>query len=393
MKLQLDSASSLTGWNITAGSSLSLNDFPDKVAGINNKSILAFFSSTDTTKVLLKSFAAVDVSEWDTLVMSLGSKNYGKDNFDDLVFYYKIRINGTAEYYLPIKSTFTDINIALDGVSSLDRIEIEALHGEDDYIWLSEIVLEKENVTIDMMNAVKEHIEYELEDLLGEGIDLGLVSGSEGDISLQSPDAPYIEQYAVVKITDGVNEEVHQIDDIDQIGGLTFMSTYDGKSLKYSYTDADLILTFPVSVNPDERDIKIPGIVIWGFVPTPIYRTGKLDINIDAYKTDGTFIQSSEGQLMTIPIQIDCEARQASLLDYCARAVRFWLEKETVWVNGRFHELDWDSPAIETQPPTGIDIIPKVQYNLYIETQELFAKRETLSPAGAAEISVNVRRN
>lgn len=393
MKLQLDPASSLTGWSISAESSISLNEFEDKIAGINDNSILAFFSSADTTRVLTKSFTEIDLTDWDTLILSLASENYGKDSYDNLEFFYKIRINGTDEYFLPIKSTFTDINIALDGADPLDRIEIEAIHGGDDYIWLSEIVLEKENVTIDMMNAVKEHIEYELENMVGDGLNLGTASGSAGDISIQSPDASYIEQYAVIKLTDGNNEEVHQIDDIDQVGGITFMSTYDGKSLKNDYTDADVLLQFPISINPDEREIRLPGIVVWGFVPTPVYRTGKLEKVIDAYKADGSFLQRDEGQLMTIPIQIDCEARQASLLDKCARAVRYWLEKKVVWVNGRFHELDWVDPAIETQPPTGIDIIPKVQYNLNIETQEIFSERELISAAGEATITVNIRSN
>lgn len=393
MKLQLDPADNLTGWSISTNSSLSLNEFPDKVAGLNEKSILAFFSSSDSTKVLTKSYSSVDLTNYETLILSLGSKNFGKNNYDDVTFFYKIKINDNDEYYLPIKETFTDINISLLGVSTLDKIEITATHEEDDYIWLSEIVLEKENVVLDMMNSVKEHIEFELNKSVGEGILLGTVSGSIGDISIESPDAPYIEQYAVLLISDGNNSEIHQIDDIDKGGGITFLSTFDGTSLKNDFTDAEMKLTFPVELNPDERNMKIPGIVVWGFVPTPIYRTGKLDTFIDAYKVDGSFIQRAEGQLMTIPIQIDCEARQGSLLDICARAVRFWVEKEIIWVNGRFHEVDWIEPAIESQPQTGIDIIPKVQYNLNIETQEIFSNREVVAPAGEATVNVAIRRS
>ena len=393
MKLQLDPADTLTGWSISSPSSLSLNDFPDKIAGLNENSILAYFAATDTTKVLTKSYTSVDLTNYETLILSLASKNFGKNNYDDVEFNYRIKINDTDEYYLPIKETFTDINISLEGVSALDRIEITADHEGEDYIWISEIILEKENVVLDMMNSVKEHIEFELEEVIGDGVLLGTVSGSALDTSIERPDAAYIEQYMVFLIDDGNNSEVHQIDDIDHVGNITFMSTFDGKTLKNTYANAEMRLQFPVVINPDERDIKIPGIVVWGFVPTPIYRTGKLDTFTDAYKVDGNFIQRKEGQLMTIPIQIDCEARQASLLDIAARAVRFWLENKTVWVNGRFHEVDWSEPAIETQPQTGIDIIPKVQYNLNIETQEIFSDRELVAPAGEATIDVTIRRS
>lgn len=392
-KLTVDHVNSLTGWSISAESSIQLNQFNDYIAGINDNSLLAEFSSLDTTRVLTKTFSSIDVTNYETLVLSLGSENYGKTNFDDLEFFYKIKINATDEYYLPIKDTFTDINISLMGVSTLNRIDITAIHTGSDYLWLSEIILEEENVILDMMDSVVEHIEYELNESVGDGILLGLVSGTTGDLSIESPDASYIEQYAVLLIDDGNNSEVHQIDDIDHIGNITFKSTFDGNELLNDYTDADIYLTFPIEINPDERNIKIPGIVVWGFVPTPIYRTGKLDTIIDAYKLDGSFIVRNEGQLMTVPIQIDCEARQASLLDIMSRAIRFWLEKETAWVNGRFHEIDWSEPAVESQPQTGMDIIPKVQYNLNIETKEIFSSREALAPVTDTENNVNIRGN
>lgn len=395
MKQIIDHAADLTGWSITAGSTLQLNEYQERIAGLNSASILAFFSSTAPGSILSKSFTAIDVSEMDTLILSAVSSDYGSDNFESLQFSYKIKINDTDEYFLPVSKTFTDINIALDGVDQIDRIEITALHGSDDYLWISEILAEKENVALDMMISVKEHIEAELQNVIGDGILVGESSGSAGDISIQSPASRTydIEQYSVIQISDGVNSEIHQIDDKDRVGGLTFMKTFDGKTLKHDYTDAEIKIMFPVYINPDETEIRLPGIVVWGFVPTPIYRTGKLGRVIMAYKTDGSFIEQGEGQLMTIPIQIDCQARRASLLDLCARAVRRWLEKEIVWVNGRFHELDWVSPAIETQPPSGIDIIPKVQYNLDIETKEYFDDRIKLVPTDTVGISVNIGRS
>lgn len=391
-KQTIDHVNDETGWNITSPSEIDVNSFSDKIAGLNNGSLVVNFSASDTARTLSKSYASIDLENWDTLIINLASKNYGKDDFTDQKFWYKIMVNNTDGFYLPIRSTFTDINIALDGINTLDRIEITALHESQDYIWVSEIVLEKEDVVLDMLANVKEHIEFELNLAIGKGIQIGTLSGQSGEEELDFPNADYKEQYLVFLIDDGVNSEEHQIDDIDEIGHVTLKKTFDGDSLLNTYTNANIYLKFPVEINPDERNIMIPGIVVWGFVPTPIYHTGKLDTVIEAYNLDGSFIQRFEGQFMNIPVQIDCEARQASLLNISTKAIRSWLEKEIIWINGRYHALSWIEPAIELQPQTGIDIVPKVQYNINIETQESFANRETLAPAGQAEIDINVRR-
>lgn len=388
MKLNIDHANSLTGWNISSPSTIQLNEFDALIAGLNDNSLLVKFSKDDTTRILSKTYTAIDVTKYDTLIFSIKSENFGRSEQIVGQFEYKIKINNTDEYYIPIRDTFTDINIDIESVTSINRIEITKLTASDDYIWLSEILVEKENVILDLLNAVKEHIEYEINKAVGNGVILGVVSSVSGDLSVTVGSFDYLEQYAVIEINDGVNSETHQIDDIDQVGNITFNSNYDGKAIINDFTDADFILKFPVYINPDEQEIRIPGIVLWGFTPTPVYNTGKLDKIIEAYNIDGSFSQRSEGQMLDIGVQIDCEARQYSLLDIMSRAVRFWLEKEITWVNGRFHETSWRDAPIEIKPPQGIDIIPKIQYNVNIESIELFGDREKLVPVSNITVEV-----
>lgn len=393
MNLVIDHVATLDDWEISDESGISLNEFSDKIAGLNDASLLAAFSEDDDTQVLSKSYDSIDISDYDTLILSAVSRNYGKDDYSDNTFYYKIAINDSNEYYLPVNKTFNNIDIAIDDVDTLDKIEITALHGEKDYLWISEIVVEKQDLAIDIMEAVKEHLEYYIDKAVGDGLTLGTVSGSSGDSQVTFPDISYLEQYAVFKISDGTNEETHQIESIGRDLEVTFMSTFDGSSLQNDYDEADLILTFPVHINPDEKNICLPGLTVWGFTPTPLFRTGMLDHYVFAYNTDGSVITQAEGQLLTMALQIDCEARQSYLLNICAKAVRYWLENQILWVSGRFHELSWNDPAIETPPSSGIDIIPKLQYNLAIEAREMFADRQTYYPVTDTTLTINMEED
>lgn len=387
MKKVIDSCNSLTGWTVSAPSVIAQNDFPQYVAGLNEFSILTRFDAEDAIRTLSKSLGPVDVSGYETLVLSCHSRDNGKTDYTDQVFWYKIRINATTEFYLPVKDTFTNVDIAIDSVDEIDRIEITAMTDGVDFLWLSEIVVEKQQVMLDTMLAAKAHIEYELNKLAGDGVKVGTASFTAGDRDVTIGNFAYLEQYSVVKITDGVNSELHQVDDKGANGEFRFMPTFDGEQILNNYTDADVYVTFPVSLNPDEREIRIPGVVVWAFTPTPVYRTGKLDSKIDAYNVDGSFVETTEGQLLMVDIQVDCEARQASLLDIASRAVRQWAEKEITWINGRFHETFWNEAPTEIQPPTGIDIIPKMQYTISIELEERFAGRRTLSAAGSPDLT------
>ena len=75
-KLTVDHVNDLTGWSISSGSSISLNDFPDKIAGLNEKSLLANFIATDSIKVLTKSYTSIDLTNYQTLILSIFSENF-----------------------------------------------------------------------------------------------------------------------------------------------------------------------------------------------------------------------------------------------------------------------------------------------------------------------------
>lgn len=395
MKLNIESFTSLTGWTINSPSILALNEFKEYIAGINNSSsLIAQFSSSDTTRTLIKSLTPVDITNYEILTFNIWSENKGKQIYGRNVasdFNYKIKINATDEFYLPVYDSFTNIDINIKDITSIDRIEITALHEDFDNIILSEMIVEYEEMPIDLLDEMKSHIEFYLNRNNGKGILLGTISANAGDSTINTGDYDYLDRYAVVLIDDGVSSETHQLKEVDDNSSLAKLGdNYDGKIIKFDYTDADIYLTFPVYINPDERDVRLPGICLWGITPEPVLRTGKLDRFIETYNIDGSMIERIEGAVWRYLILIDCEARSSNLNAIMTKAIRDFGANEVVWVNGRKHEMDFGGTPTETRPPQGIDIIPKIQYQLSVEIIENIAPAEDLSKTETVDININI---
>ena len=395
MKLKIESFTTLTGWVINYPSIIALNEFMRYVSCLENEtSLLVKFDSKDTVKTLIKTFTAVDVTDYETLVFNIWSETKGKQTYGRNIesdFNYKIKINDTDEYLLPVYNTFTDVNINIKDVTTIDRIEITALHKDTDNIILSEMIAEYEEMPIDLLEEMKNHIEFYLERKIGKGLLLGKISATVGDTQINTSDYNYIDRYSVILIDDGNNYEVHQLKEIDDNSSIANLNdNYEGPTIKNNYIDADIYLMFPVYINPDERDVRLPGICLWGIAPEPIFRTGKLDRFIESYKTDGSMTERIEGQIWKYFILIDCEARASSLIAIMSKAVRDFCGNRILWINGRKHELFFNQTPVETRAMEGIDIIPKIQYQINVEVIEQIAPAENLVKTDSVDININI---
>lgn len=395
MELKIESFTELTDWVINSPSVIALNEFEEYIAGIEySTSLIAGFSASDTTRTLTKTFTAIDVTDYDTLVFSIWSERKGKQEYGRNIatdFNYKIKINATDEYYLPVYDSFTEVNINIEDVTSIDRIVITALHEDRDNIIFSEMIAELEEMPIDLLESLKSHIEHYITRNIGNGILLGTISASTGDSVINTGDYDYLDRYSVILISGGGNSETHQIAEVnDNTSRANLGDNYDGKLILNDYTDANIYLTFPVYINPDERTVNLPAIAIWGITPEPILRTGKLDRFIESYKTDGTMVERAEGQVWRYLLLLDCEARSSYLISIMSKAIRDFGAGNFIWINGRKHELEFNGTPTETPPVQGIDIIPKIQYQLGVEVIEQRSPSETLVKTDTIDINVNI---
>lgn len=393
MKKLIDSLNNLTDWNINSPSELSLNEHSEFIAGLNNQSIMIKFDKNDIVKKAYKVFSEVfDVTNYDTLILNIWSQNFRKAGYNSsLDFVYKIKINNINEFYLPIFQTFTSINIGIEDIIEISQIEITALHNQTDYIIISEMVAEKEKLDFDVMNAVKEHLDYYIKKDLGDGLLITTASGIFNNSYISILNSPkYLEKYAVIKIDNGINSEIHQIDDTD--GTIfNFNDNYDGKTLKYNHTNSNIILMFPVYFNPGQLEIRLPGIAIWGIDATPVLRGSKLDNFIDTYSVENaTFKSRPDGQILNYSILIDIEARSNELLTTMANIVKKFIAGEVLWINGRYHEINFSGRPTEQRALEGVDVIPKIQYSLDVEAKMSIYDRIALPKTTVINLDVDI---
>lgn len=394
MKKLIDHLTSTTGWTVNSPSTIQTTNVQSKIAGLNTASLMIYFDEADTVKTATKTLSSpIDVSDYDTLVFSIWSQRNGEDKeyLKSTDFAYKIKIDATHEYYIPAWSTFTDVNIGIEDIDSITQIVITKIGSESDYIIVSEMIAEKEELPYDILYAVKEAIDYFVSTDIGEGYLLDTISGYKDDQSITFEDTPsYLDRYGVVKIISGLTSEEHQIDDNN---GLVFSlnNSYDGNMLLRDYTDASVYLRFPAYISPGQDEIKLPGFAIWGIDPTPILRGAKADTIRDTFLvSDNSSKERTEGQIYEFNILIDCEARNQYLIDTMTRIVRKIISREVLWVNGRKHDIYFSGKPTEQLPVEGIDYIPKVQYSLKIESKENIFARSSVVNTETINIDVDI---
>lgn len=392
-KIVIDHLTSATGWVVNAPSTITTQTYPQFIAGLNSTSLQIKFDSTDVTRTAVKTFGTpFDVTDQNTLIFSVWSRNKGKQTYSTAAdFNYKLKINNTDEYYFPIYDSFTNINIGIESITSITKIEITAIHTDTDYLIISEMIAEVETIPLDVLLATKEQLEYFIENDFADGISVGTVTtATAADTSITCAAVPdFVERYSVVKIKDGSNEEVVQLGDND---GLTFqLMPYLGVSgaLQNSYTSATIYLQFPVYLNPNELDIRLPGIALWGIDPEPILRGGKLDTQTDTYSVPSdNFTQRPDSQILLYTIMVDCESGNAELIDKMTRIVRKLIAQEILWINGRRHDIYFGGAPVEQRPEVGFDIIQKVQYTFTVEVKENIYDRVAVPKVTAQTITV-----
>lgn len=393
MKLNIDHLDDLTGWVVTSPSTIAEIEEKKYIAGLNDKSLLITFDSADIVRTATKTFSTpFDVSDYESLVMSIWSRTKGEDSLyiKPTDFSYKIDIDGVREFYIPVYSGFVDITIGIEDVAQITQIKITPLHSDTDSIIISEMVAEKQEIPLDILDATKEQVDYYIQAATGSGLLIGTVTGTTGDTSVTLSNPEFIDRYGVILISGGGNIETHQVDD-NNSGVFTLNDNFDGNSLLNDYTGADVYLQYPSFINPGQYEIRLPGISIWGIEADPFLYGSKLETRHDSFLVSGGSKQRIQGQLLKYTILIDCESRSQELIDIMTRAVRVFIAQEMLWINGRRHDIFFSGPAVESPTTSGIDYIPKVQYSFDVEIEEQINDRQAVPATTTISIPVEVQ--
>ncbi len=383
MKLLLDDMSSATNWSNV----LHVNEIPDYIT--NNFSGSLVFQ-TGQGVVGERTGLSIDVSEYEEIVCNAfivgksGSSFYTKSDF-----YLEIVINGTG-FFVPHYSILAPVSIPLDGISTITSIGFRHSFSTTENIVVSGIWAVHDEFPFDIYTSMKELLDKEISDLYTYGVRVGtIVQGTTGDTSITiTGDNSYIQRYTVIAIDDGANVDFYQLIDGDErryrIGGI-----YDS-SLVRNYTNANVWVYFPVDFGFLEEEIVVPSIHIWGFAPTPILFDSKADERIEAYSGD-TFYLKRVGQLVEYQIQLEVTARTYEVLTMMTTAVRRFLGREIIWVNGRQCDFTYETASNYTEPIQTEVLLPRVTYLFTIRIREDIWQRITQTSSQPATLTTNLR--
>ena len=382
----VDSFTSGTGWTGSSSkmSVFGINEIREFIAGINDSSIIFKVDSGSNGEYITKTGYDINLNDYEEVVFHFWSRNQKwkgsrydlSGNFAYALDFYKTNAK-VARIFIPTFERMIDVTMKCAGLGSIDEIRIVCLHDEADYIIVSNMVAVKDELPRDIFEGIKNQLLYDIGKLypringiLDKGILIGTVNASVDDKSIQFQTASkFIEKYAVIKIDDGTNSEVHQILSSD---GLEFFfnTNYAGLKVVNNFTNASVYLIVPVEFGLSEEEILLPGIGIWGMNPEEVYDISKLDTVRDTFKDDETVQTREADAKFRYKILIDCEARHNELIAFMSRAVKNFIARQKVWVNGKSIEFFSDGTSTYIEPVEGYNEIPKIQYVIRIEVKE-----------------------
>jgi len=381
----IDNINAVTGWTASALASIhGLSGMPTFSAGNNSTSLIVKFSGINT--YVEKLYDDIDISEYDEIILWISSRNKGKKQYRTYEDYeYKISFSDTDEFYLPVYSDFYYIRIKAD-FDTVSKLKITALTEDEDYLILSYFLVNKTILPLDIFQGAKEQIEYYRDNFFSLK-QVGTIDASIGDTSIEfSAPVSYLDRYAVIKITDGVNTEYHGIESRDK-NKYFFTQAYDGSKILYTFEDAVVYLYYPVEFGTSSKDIVFPAITIWGFTPERVLISSDLDNIVDTVKSDNTYYERQVGQYLEWLVLIDCTAKEEyEVLGELSNIVRKVMGQKVVWVNGRKCYIDYGSAPTIQNPNDSYDIIPQIQYSGIITVREELYEDVSLP----ATVTINV---
>jgi len=200
-------------------------------------------------------------------------------------------------------------------------------------------------------------------------VDTGTLNILAGDVMIPL-NAGFVGRYSVIRVGSGATLETHQLDERSDTS-FSLSNLYDGTSFLYDHTAEPIWLLFPArsGIGSSEIEIQLPGYSIWGMAPEPVDRSNELDTHLDSF-TDTTVGVRPDGRLMRFPILLDCEARSYEILAQMSRFCRQLMDSHYLWINGRKNDIEWTESGVELEPTDSYDIVPKVQYTLWVEIKE-----------------------
>jgi hypothetical protein len=386
-----------TGWTSSDSSKIAIhaiNQIPEYIANNNVGSLIihlkanssgAYIEKTITPSV---STSAYEYGSIHYVALRSAVTNFNAYN-DQKV---KISFNTTmAPLILQNSGKMSPVLFNTANVGTITKIRITSNTNDEDYIIISSLSINKDEMPLDIYKAVKTELEAITTAKYTDGIKVATLTGLAGDKEVVfTGDQYFLSKYAVLKIKSTTHTETHMISENDE-NLYRFESNYsDGEALKYDYTAADVYLQFPVAYETREYEIRLPGITIQTDTPQEVLRHTKIEKKFDTWDDAGNVSSRIDDQLYEWNMKLDCEARHNELLQKASRICRDFIARNYVWINNKKYYITFNEPSFMQRPVESYNEIPKVEYSFKIENYEMIWARESLPLADAISDTVSI---
>lgn len=333
MKLVINKLDSVTGW--TGGIPISLNQHPQFIAHNNAASIVL------TPNLDLNQTASLTLNQaltgYEYIVLNCQSQYMGVDKLSSPADAAYLIDFGFQKYYLPAPKNFGRCIFKIAGTETITKIEITALHNLRDVLIISNLQAVKEQLPLDIINAITESItpiEYEA----------GSVSVLAGETTMTITNPRYIDKYTRVRL----GTKYYTIE--STAGATATINTlYDGGNGFAENFSGIIYMSPPVNGYSQFKETVLPAITVYDDALSQIDVDNREDFRLDTYKYNSPSQDTVDIVVINdnyiLSVQIDSESQYQQVLHDLSKAIKNFIAKKTIWVNGV--QLEYNSLDIQ----------------------------------------------
>jgi hypothetical protein len=372
MNLLINKFETITGWSGTIP--VSLNQHKQYIAHNNVGSVML------TPDLDLNGTVSLTLSQaltgYEYIVLNCQSIYKGINKLTDPADCNYLIDFGFQKYYFPAPPKFGLVKFRIAGTETITKIEITALHNDRDVLFLSNLQTIKEELPLDIVNAIKSEftpVEYSA----------GTATATAGQKTITFSSLQYIDRYCKVKL----GSYYYSIEKIN--GNVATINTlYDGVNGIAANFSGTAYMSPSVEIYSQFKEAVLPGITIYDDTPELLDIDSRDEYRLDTYKynspSQDTVDVVNIKDNYALPIQIDAESQYLKVLHDLSSLIKNFVAKRTVWVNG----VQLEVTSLSVQRIEGE--YEKIAYIITVEyAEEIWQETQNFPLTGTTTWTIN----
>jgi hypothetical protein len=250
---------------------------------------------------------------------------------------------------------------------------------------VTEIKIETDHAVVSDLRTWKEEFPRDIVSNLIEEMEPLLPPAPCGELAAEAgerravllSDFDFIDNNVVIRF----NGETHQIRNING-SEIEFCSAFDGEKIISDFSGGFSIVLL-VEMGYYDREAVFPSVTLWYDSPKPNRKDFELASR--RFKIGSDLYTEKSGSGCTWDVAFEIVSRSPELLQAMSSAVRAYLAKGAVWINGLKTEFAFTEAAASDEPSEEFDILPRVSYRVSIDVSE--GNEWRIETAGTAKVN------